>query len=245
MHDDLAGIRVDYAGDGFHAADAGNDPMTLFGAWFEHASGRSGVAEPNAMSLATSGVDGTPSVRMVLLKGVDDATASFTWFTNLASRKAVEATARGAAALCWWWPGEPGRQVRAVGRVEAVARDAARAYFDRRPADARVGALASRQSRAVADRATLDARAAALDPTAVELPEDWGGLRLVADELEFWQGRTGRLHDRIAFLRLDAAGTICSRAGAQAGGGDEVLHAAGTIVTDPHGATWLRVRLEP
>jgi pyridoxamine 5'-phosphate oxidase len=182
---------------------------------------------------------------MVLLKAVDDAAASFGWHTNLESRKANECLRSGAAALCWWWPGEPGRQVRAVGRVERLERDASREYFERRPRIARVSAVASHQSRAVADRATIDARAAAIDPETVELPDTWGGLRLVADELEFWQGRTGRLHDRITFLRLGDDGVVRSRAAAAAAGGDDALRAAGTVVVDPHGTSWLRARLEP
>ncbi len=250
MHDDLADIRIDYAGAGFAASDAGTDPMALFRAWFDHASTLDTVTEANAMSLATSTPDGTPSNRMVLLKAVDPAAATFGWHTNLLSRKATECLATGRAALCWWWPGtssaaSPGRQVRAVGRVERLDRDASRAYFERRPIEARVSAVASHQSRAVADRATIDARAAAIDPNAVELPDSWGGLRLVADELEFWQGRTARLHDRIAFLRLDAGDRVTSRAAADAAGGDDALHAAGTIVTDSHGTRWLRARLEP
>ena len=248
VHDDLAGIRIDYDGAGFFAADAGDDPMALFGAWFDHASTLETVIEPNAMALATSAADGTPSVRMVLLKAVDEATASFGWHTNLLSRKAVEGLGAGSAALCWWWPGDGGRhgrQVRAVGRVVRLDRDASRAYFERRPPEARVSAIASHQSRAVTNRATIDARAAALDPNAIDLPDTWGGLQLVADELEFWQGRSARLHDRITFLRLDEDRAVRSRPAAEAAGGDDALLAAGTIVTDPHGTTWLRSRLEP
>ncbi len=245
VNDDLAGRRIDYAGAGFGAADAGDDPMALFDAWFRQAGGLDSVAEPNAMSLATSSPDGTPSVRMVLLKTFDAATAAFGWHTNLESRKSVEALGTGFAALCWWWPGEPGRQIRAVGRVELLRRDTSRAYFKRRPIEARVSAVASHQSRAVADRATIDARAAAIDPTTVALPDNWGGMQLIADELEFWQGRTARLHDRITFLRLGDGDVVRSRAAAVAAGGDEALHAAGTIVTDQHGVRWLRARLEP
>ena len=245
MHDDLASIRVDYDGDGFSAADAGDDPMATFVAWFGDARGRDTVAEANAMTLATATAAGVPSARMVLLKAIDPAQGSFTWYTNLRSRKAVEAATTGAAALCWWWPGTPGRQVRAVGRVEEVAVATARSYFDSRPLDARIGATTSRQSRAVAARATLDARAAELRGTEPQLPDTWGGLTLVVDELEFWQGRSGRLHDRVTFLRLDAGGAIRSSAAVAAAGGDDALRAAGSIVTDPHGTRWLRARLEP
>lgn len=219
--------------------------MERFGAWFRDAAGQPATLEPNAMSLATVAADGTPSVRMVLLKGVDPERAAFTWYTNLRSRKASEALAAGRAALCWWWPGPHGRQVRAVGRVEPVDDATADAYFESRPLAARVGAVASRQSRAVRDRALLDARAAAVGHEHPARPEGWGGLRLVADEIEFWQGRLGRLHDRIAFLRLDAEGGVLSRAAVEAAGGDAALREAGTVVADAHGSTWLRVRLEP
>jgi hypothetical protein len=97
----------------------------------------------------------------------------------------------------------------------------------------------------VRDRAQLDARVAAIDPEHLHLPDGWGGLRLIADELEFWQGRTGRLHDRITFLRLDPEGGIVSHAGADAAGGEAVLRELATSVTDEHGTRWLRVRLEP
>lgn len=245
MNDELAGRRVDYDAAGFHAQDAGDDPMARFEAWFEAATEQPSIAEPNAMTLATAAADGTPSARMVLLKGVDPARAAFTWYTNLDSRKAREAVAVGRAALCWWWPGSPGRQVRAVGRVEPVDRADAAAYFATRPEPAKVGAMASRQSRAVRDRAELDARVAAIDHAQLRLPDSWGGLRLLADELEFWQGRTGRLHDRITFLRLDAEGGVLSRAGTEAAGGEAALRELATPVTDTYGTRWLRVRLEP
>jgi pyridoxamine 5'-phosphate oxidase len=245
VNEELARRRVEYEGAGFGAAEAGEDPMARFAAWFSQAAEEPATAEPNAMSLATAATDGTPSVRMVLLKAVDHETASFTCYTNLDSRKAREAFSRGRAALCWWWPGAHGRQVRAVGRVEHVSREDAAAYFATRPEAARVGAAISRQSRAIRDRAELDARLAAIDPARVELPDGWGGLRVLADELEFWQGRTGRLHDRITFLRLDAEGGIVSHAGADAAGGEDLVRELATPVTDPHGTRWLRLRLEP
>lgn len=245
MTDELATLRVDYDGGGLAAADAGADPMALFAAWFDDARRRDEVGEPNAMALATSTSNGTPSVRMVLLKGLEAERAGFVWYTHLGSRKAREVRATGHAALCWWWPGAPGRQVRAVGRVEDVERATVERYFASRPPAARVAAACSRQSRAVAARAQLEARIAGADPEQVTLPDDWGGLRLVADELEFWQGRSGRAHDRITFLRLDAAGDPTSAAGIDAAGGIQVLRAAGTVVGDSHGTQWLRARLDP
>jgi pyridoxamine 5'-phosphate oxidase len=196
------------------------------------------------MALATER-DGVPSVRMVLLKGVDPERAAFVWYTSLDSRKAQEAARTEHAALCWWWPGAPGRQVRAVGRVELVERDIVVRYAATRPAAARIAAAASRQSRAVASRAVLDARIATGHDDATNAPERWGGLRLVATELEFWQGRPGRAHDRIVFLRVDADGVPLSRPAIDAAGGIDALRAAGTMVVDGSGTQWLRTRLEP
>ncbi|MCW2973613.1 MAG: Pyridoxamine 5-phosphate oxidase [Thermoleophilia bacterium] len=222
--------------------------MAVFVAWFAlaraAATARSGP-EANAMTAATVAADGTPSARMVLLKDVDERAAAFTWYTNLASRKANELATNDRAALCWWWPGEVPRQVRAVGRVTPVDRATSAAYFASRPIEARIGAAVSHQSRAVAHRSELDDRTAAINPARVELPDDWGGLRLVADELEFWQGRTGRLHDRITFLRLDDAGEPYAASAVASAGGAAAVRAAATEVTDPAGTRWWRVRLEP
>jgi pyridoxamine 5'-phosphate oxidase len=244
--DELARLRVEYDATGFGASDAGTDPMALFGAWFAIARAERAVPEANAVAFATAGADGTPSNRMVLLKAVDDARAAFAIYTNLESRKAREALGgSGRAALCWWWPGAPGRQVRAVGQVELVDRATAAAYFATRPREAQAGAISSHQSRVIGHRDELESRAAALSSGDLELPATWGGLRVVADELEFWQGRAGRLHDRISFLRCAPDGSIASSAAVDAAGGDAALRAAGTVVSDAHGARWLRVRLQP
>lgn len=245
VNDDIAHLRIDYDGDPLDLDVIGADPMRCFAEWFDDAISREQVAEVNAMSLATSAADGTPSVRTVLLKRVDEERAAFACFTNLDSRKAREATAHGKAALSWWWPGDPGRQVRVVGRVEPVDRAAAAAYFDARPVDARIGAIASNQSRAIIDRAKLEQVAASVIDSAPVIPGDWGGLWIVADEIELWQGRHGRLHDRIVFLRLDEDGNVHSRAAVDAAGGDAQLSRCGTVVVDPHGTRWLRTRLEP
>ncbi|MBC7461043.1 MAG: pyridoxamine 5'-phosphate oxidase [Thermoleophilia bacterium] len=241
-------MRVEYTSGPLAASALGSDPMAAFSAWFASAraaaSARSGP-EANAMTVATVAADGTPSARMVLLKDVDAPAAAFTWYTNLASRKAIELAVNDRAALCWWWPGEAPRQVRAVGRVTQVDRATSADYFNSRPLGARIGAAASHQSRAVAHRTELDERTDAIDPANLELPEDWGGLRLVADELEFWQGRTGRLHDRITFLRLDDAGEPYAASAVAGAGGIEMVRAASTEVIDPAGTRWWRVRLEP
>jgi len=218
--------------------------MALFASWFDAAREDDAVIEPNAMALATSGKL-APSVRMVLLKAFDPATASFTWFTNLESRKAREIASGAHAALCWWWPGAGSHQVRAVGRTEPVDRASAQAYFASREPAARIGASSSRQSRPVATREEFDGRVAAVGPAPTAIPSNWGGITLVADELEFWQGRAGRLHDRITFLRLDSDGAISSTDGFEAAGGESALRDAAVPITDPYGTRWLRARLEP
>lgn len=249
MEEELGRLREEYGADALRAQHAGSDPMALFAAWFADARDRPAVQEVNAMALATATADASPSVRMVLLKGVDMTKAAFTWYTNLESRKARECGVGDplmrSAALAWWWPGPPGRQVRAAGRVEQVSRAEAAAYFTTRPRAARVAAAASRQSRPIGSRAELERRIEQLDAADVALPDTWGGLRLVADEIEFWQGRSGRAHDRIAFLRLDHEGGIVSPAAAAAAGGEDALRAAGSVVVDVAATRWLRVRLQP
>ena len=244
VSDDLQRLRVEYGDSGFEPDDAGSDPFELFGQWFDEAR-EHGAVEPNAMALATATAQGVPSVRMVLLKGIDPVTGAFTWYTNFDSRKAAEVRATRHAALCWWWPGAPDRQVRAVGLVEEVDREVAGRYFDSRPRAARVGAAASPQSRAIASRRVLDDAIASIGAGDVALPDRWGGLRLVADELEFWQGRAGRLHDRVTFLRLDASDAVRSGPGSAAAGGGEALRERGSVVADRNGTRWLRARLAP
>lgn len=141
--------------------------------------------------------------------------------------------------------GEPARQFRVAGRVEPVDRVRAAEYFASRPLAARIGAAASEQSRAIAGRAELDERAAAIDPERIELPDTWGGLWVVADELELWQGRAGRMHDRITFLRLGDDDQPRATAAVAAAGGSERLTRCGQVVVDPHGTRWMRARLAP
>jgi pyridoxamine 5'-phosphate oxidase len=245
MSEDPSELRVDYADVALDTGSAGRDPMRRFAEWFDDATTRPSVVEPNAMSIATTGADGTPSVRMVLLKHVDPARAAFACYTNLDGRKAREALTSARAALCWWWPGDPARQVRVVGRVEPVERDRAARYFQSRPLAARIGAVASPQSRAIRSRSVLDELVDDAADRAEAIPDGWGGLWVVADELELWQGRAGRVHDRITFLRLDADGRPCSSVAVDAAGGEARLRDAGTEVVDEHGSRWLRARLAP
>ena len=200
-------MREVYAREGLDESAAGDDPLVLFGRWLDDAV-TAQIHEPNAMALATSTPDGRPSVRIVLLKGLDES--GMTFFTNYESRKGgeLEANPRAAAALLWH-PLQ--RQVRVEGPVARIATDKSDAYFHSRPHGSQLGALASPQSSVVADRAALDARYEAAAETYgegdVPRPDHWGGYRIELQSIEFWQGRESRLHDRLRFVRSGSAWT--------------------------------------
>ena len=171
------------------------DPFALFQTWFDEAS-KSEPADPNAMALATVGPNGLPSVRVVLLKGVD--ARGLVFYTNLESRKGREALAHPQAAVCFHWKSLK-RQVRAAGAVERVTDAEADAYFATRPRLSQIGAWASLQSQHLGARAELEARVKEFEvrfPKEVPRPPHWSGLRLVPTELVFWADRPFRLHDR-------------------------------------------------
>ena len=181
----------------------GGDPLSLIRAWFEEADA-AGLFEPDAMALATASPDGMPSVRIVLLKGIDSRGLRF--FTNYGSRKGRELDANPRAAVTIHWA-TMHRAVRAEGAVERLSAEESDAYFASRGRESRLGAWASRQGTAIPDRATLEAAFADADARYpgedVPRPEYWGGYRLVPDAIELWQGRPNRLHDREHFLRSD------------------------------------------
>jgi pyridoxamine 5'-phosphate oxidase len=197
---DLARLRHDYPTAGLAEADLAAGWLAQFTAWLAEAVA-TGVPEPNAMTLATADPAGRPSARTVLLKGYDHR--GFVCYTNLRSRKATEALANPYACLVFRWVAQH-RQVVVCGTVTEVARAETEAYFQQRPRGAQLGAWASRQSRVLSSRAELEARYAEVArrfPGAVPAPPHWGGLRVVPETVEFWQGRADRLHDRLRFRR--------------------------------------------
>lgn len=182
-------------------ADLLPDPIALFEQWFAEAQAAD-LPQVNAMTLATATPDGRPSARIVLLKGVDPQ--GFQFFTNEGSHKGGELAANPRAALVIHWAILE-RQVRVTGAVERLTEDESDAYFATRPRGSQIGAWASEQSHPLADRAELERRCAALESRyadgPVPRPPHWGGYRVVPEEIEFWQGRSSRLHDRFVFTR--------------------------------------------
>lgn len=212
MTQTLADMRRDYTRDGLSEAQAPHEPLPLFEQWFADAlKTEQAPVEPNAMTLATVDVDGRPHCRVLLLKGLD--AHGFTFFSNYDSAKGQQLAAKPYAAMTFFWPSLE-RQVRIEGRVERVSPAESDAYFQVRPLGSRLGAWASPQSRVIADRAELESLLASTEQRfldgAPDCPPHWGGYRLLPERVEFWQGRSSRLHDRLNY-RLHAGAWIRER----------------------------------
>lgn len=195
----IASIRRDYQLRSLSENDVASHPIKQFSIWWDEAIA-SEIDEVNAMTLSTVRADGSPSSRIVLLKGYDEN--GFVFYTNYESNKGQQITHNPSVALLFFWK-ELERQVRIQGTCQRVTAEESDVYFHSRPVGSQLGAWASPQSQRIAGRELLESRAAELkiqyQDIAIPRPPHWGGFRIVPSEVEFWQGRSNRLHDRIVY----------------------------------------------
>ncbi|WP_131537846.1 pyridoxamine 5'-phosphate oxidase [Pedobacter nototheniae] len=195
----LQNLRQDYKSATLDESDVDNNPITQFKSWFDHAVSAK-IYEPNVMTLATADKAGKPDARIVLLKGVDED--GFRFYTNYLSQKGKELKRNPQACLVFFWP-ELERQVRIEGTVEKLDKEASEQYFYSRPKDSQIGAIASPQSQIIPNRAFLEEKVAEItlknEGKTIAKPAHWGGYIVKPTRIEFWQGRSNRLHDRINY----------------------------------------------
>lgn len=206
---DLRDLRHEYAARGLAESDLDPDPISMFRQWMDEAID-AGIGEPNAMVVATVSAEGRPASRMVLLKGVEER--GFVFYTNYDSRKGRELATNPACALLLPWH-DLERQVRIEGTASRLSTEENQAYFSSRPRESQLGAWSSPQSRPVSSRQELDeeydtVQARFADTEEIEVPPFWGGYVVDPESVEFWQGRQGRMHDRLVYRRVGSGWAV-------------------------------------
>ncbi|MBC7565353.1 MAG: pyridoxamine 5'-phosphate oxidase [Pedobacter sp.] len=206
--ENLQNLRQDYRVASLSESDIEADPILQFKKWFSDAVNAQ-LYEPNVMTFATADSDGKPSARIVLLKGFDEH--GFVFYTNYESKKSQDLIENPQAALVFFWA-ELERQVRVEGIVSKVDKEVSKAYFHSRPIGSQIGAIASPQSAVITDRSILEDKVSALttqyEGKEIPAPDNWGGYLVEPKHIEFWQGRSSRLHDRIIYDFVESAWKI-------------------------------------